>query len=130
MCVCVCVCVCERERERERERETVRQTDRQTDRDRDRETERDRERQRQRVTPFNKSLLGASVPPEQNPIFVPQCQAESSLQAVRVIKNLILVGYKRCFDLQLNIMAEPDSSFTRWKKRFPKRYYYASPTPM
>ena len=39
-------------------------------------------------TPFVKSLLGASVPPEPNPIFGPQCQAESR----EVIKNLSLVG--------------------------------------
>ena len=39
-------------------------------------------------TPFAKNLLDASVPPELNPMFGPQCQAESR----GVIKNLILVG--------------------------------------
>ena len=39
-------------------------------------------------TPIIKSLLGASVPPEPNPMFGPQSQAESR----GAIKNLILVG--------------------------------------
>ena len=50
-----------------------------------------RERERVSATPFIKSLLGASVSPtplEPNPIFGPQCQAESR----GVIKNLILAG--------------------------------------
>ena len=47
--------------------------------------------------PFIKSLVGASVPPGTNPMFGPQCQAESR----GVIKNLILVGLVEKLILQL-----------------------------